>query len=306
MDDTTAPDKGEDRDLFQAFAELALITVNADPPEQTLRRVAALAKHTLTGVEDVSLTLIEHERPRSVVFTGSLAVELDERQYELGFGPCLDAAKTGQTIVVDTSSDVSYPEFARTAARAGVRHVISVGMPISQRSIGGLNIYRTADDGFPAAFLEHAQMFSGYAAVVVNNITSYASANEEVAGLRIAMQSRAVIEQAKGILIARDHCDADQAFDILKRISQNHNVKLHDIAQRIIDTAQKHPSEPCRCAAATGESFVDLDADLACGHRTPSPRGVTSTTTGLAPKVMFLADPSMRPPDRDVLTLGPA
>jgi hypothetical protein len=78
---------------MQTFAELALITVNSDPPEQTLRRVAELAR-TLGDVEDVSLTVIDSGRPRSVVFTGQLAVDLDERQYELGFGPCLDATKT--------------------------------------------------------------------------------------------------------------------------------------------------------------------------------------------------------------------
>jgi hypothetical protein len=240
MDDTTvASENDEDRNLLQAFAELAMITVNTDPPEQTLRRVAELAKRTLAGVEDVSLTLIKDGRPRTVVFTGPLAVDLDERQYELGFGPCLDAAKTGQTIIVDTSGDVSYQEFARTAARAGVRHVISVGMPLAQCSIGGMNIYRTADDGFPSGFLKHAEMFSGYAAVIVNNITSFAGAADELAGLRIAMQSRAAIEQAKGVLIARDRCSPDQAFDILKRISQSQNVKLHEIAQRIVDTAQK-------------------------------------------------------------------
>jgi hypothetical protein len=143
MDDTTAAsDKAEDGDLLQAFAQLALITVNTDPPEQTLRRVAELAQRTLAGVEDVSLALIEHERPRTVVFTGQLAIDLDERQYEFGFGPCLDAAKTGQTIVVDTRSDVSYP-----------------------------------------VFVEHAEMFSGYAAVV-NNIASYVGATDHRAGQR--------------------------------------------------------------------------------------------------------------------------
>ena len=138
---------------MHAFAELALITVNTDPPEQTLRRVAELAKQTLGGVEDVSLTVIEGGQPRTVVFTGPLAVDLDERQYELGFGPCLDAAKTGQTIIVDTADDHSpYREFGRIAARAGVRHAVSVGMPIAQRNIGGLNIYRTADAPLDPAF----------------------------------------------------------------------------------------------------------------------------------------------------------
>ena len=117
---TPSSDADERREPMHAFAELAMIVVNAEPPEQTLRRVAGLAKQTLAGVKDVSLTRVEHGHPRSVVFTGPLAVDLDERQYELGFGPCLDAAKTGQTIILDTNSDDSpCREFARMALRAG-------------------------------------------------------------------------------------------------------------------------------------------------------------------------------------------
>jgi GAF domain-containing protein len=241
MDKTTATSgpvgRRQPRD---AFAELAMITVDAGPPEQALRRIAGLAKQTLAGVEDVSLTIVEHGLPRSVVFTGQLAVDLDERQYELGFGPCLDAAKTGQTIVLDTrTDDSSYREFARLALRAGVRHTLSLGMPIAQRSVGGLNIYSTAEDPFSQPFLDDAQVFAGYAAVAVNNVTSYAKAANEAGHLIRAIESRAVIEQAKGIVIARDRCTPDEAFDILKRISQQQNVKLRELAQSIVDAAQK-------------------------------------------------------------------
>src|SRR5215213_8927482 len=141
MNITPASATGGGPDPLQAFAELALMVVDDNPPEPTLRRVAELAKQTLDGVEEVSLTVVEGGRARSVVFTGALAVDLDERQYELGFGPCLDAAKTGQTIILDTSAvDSAYHEFARLAARAGVRHVVSVGLPLARRSIGGLNV----------------------------------------------------------------------------------------------------------------------------------------------------------------------
>ena len=240
MDEVIPASATDGPDPLQAFAELALIVIDTNPPEQTLRRVSELAKQTLDGVEDVSLTVIEDGRARSVVFTGSLAVDLDERQYEAGFGPCLDAAKTGQTIVVDSrKNDGPYREFARVAGRAGVRHIVSVGMPFGQASIGGLNIYRTAEAPYSSAFLEYAQVFAGHAAVAVANITSHAKAVNEATHLRRAMDSRAVIEQAKGMIMARDKCTADEAFDILTRISQQQNVKLRDVAQVIIDAGQK-------------------------------------------------------------------
>jgi GAF domain-containing protein len=241
MDNNTpAAGAGKRTDPLQAFAELALIALDAGPPERTLRHIAELAKQTLGGVEEVSLTVIEDGRPRSVVFTGPLAADLDERQYELGFGPCLDAAKTGQTITVDSrEADTPYREFARVADRAGVRQIVSVGMPLAQRSIGGLNIYRTDAAPVSSTFLEHTEVFAGYAAVVVANVTSHARAVNEATHLRIAMESRAVIEQAKGVIMARDRCTAVEAFDMLKRISQQKNIKLRDLAQTIVDSAQK-------------------------------------------------------------------
>lgn len=79
---------------------------------------------------------------------------------------------------------------ARIARRPGVRHTVSVGLPVAQRSIGGLNIYPTGEDTFTPGFLEHAQSFAGDAAVAVNNVVSYALAVDEVAGLRAATEFR--------------------------------------------------------------------------------------------------------------------
>ena len=104
-------------------------------------------------------------------------------------------------------------------------------MPLAQRSIGGMNIYRTADTPLSSAVLEHTRLFAGYAAVAVANILSYAEAANEVTHLRIAMESRAVIEQAKGIIMVRDRCTADEAYQLLTRISQQQNVKLRELAQ---------------------------------------------------------------------------
>jgi hypothetical protein len=237
-ENTPSPDDHDD--VMHAFAELALIAVNTDRAEHTLQRVAELAKRSLRGAADVSLTVIHDHHPHSVVFTGPLAVDLDERQYDLGFGPCLDAAKTGQTIVVDTQAGGSpYAEFARIAARAGVRHVASVGLPLAQRSIGGLNIYCTTPSPLSPEFIQHAEVFASYAAVAVNNVTRYTDATQDATNLRAAMASRAVIEQAKGIIMARDHCTADEAFDILRRISQQQNVKLGDLAQTLVDSVKQ-------------------------------------------------------------------
>ena len=241
--DASAADESgadQDRDSFHAFAELARMEVNRGSAEDMLRGIAELAKRSLGQVEDVSLTVIVDGHPRTVVFTGPIAVDLDERQYELGYGPCLDAAKTGQTIVVNTDDDHSpYREFGRTAARAGIHHTVSVGLALAQRSIGGLHIFTATRAAISFNFVAQAEVFSAYAAVAVNNITSYAAATHEAQHLRIAIASRAVIEQAKGILIARDRCTPEEAFELLTRISQNRNIKIQQLAQTIVEAAQK-------------------------------------------------------------------
>ena len=98
---------------------------------------------------------MDGEQARSVAFTGPLAVQLDERQYAAGFGPCLDASVSGGTIVIrDTAADDRYPEFCTVAARAGVGSSLSVGMPVPQRVVGGLNLYAAAGAFDDAAFGE--------------------------------------------------------------------------------------------------------------------------------------------------------
>jgi GAF domain-containing protein len=176
MASTNPPDATDGPDPSQASAEPARHVNDHQPSEQRLHQIVELAKQTLDGVEDVSLTVIEDGSPRSVVFTGPLAIHLDHHQYEAGFGPCLDAATSGQMIVLDSHDDTPYREFAQTADRAGVRHVVSVGMPLAQRTIGSLNIYRTATTPLSTAALQHAQVFANHAAVTIANVTSYANA----------------------------------------------------------------------------------------------------------------------------------
>jgi GAF domain-containing protein len=140
------------------------------------------------------------------------------------------------------------------ALRAGVRHIFSVGMPLSERSVGGLNNYRTVDTSFSQPFLERAEVFASYAAVAVTNIARYARATVEVTELREALESRATIEQAKGIIIAHERCTPEEAFELLVRISQNRNIKLRDVAAAIIERFTGHlPQEPPPFrASATG------------------------------------------------------
>jgi GAF domain-containing protein len=228
----------------RALAELARIRLDEQPLTKVLARVAQLAKETLSHARDVSVTLLDDARggstgparAKTVAFTGDLAVDLDERQYRSGFGPCLDAAVSGETIHVDTSDDSRYPEFSAAARRLGVTHSLSVGLPIPQRTIGALNVYGSAGP-LTDREVESARAFAGHAAVAVANAALYASTADLARNLQLAMASRAVIEQAKGIVMAQRRCSAEEAFELLRAGSQRQNIKLRVLCQSIVDSA---------------------------------------------------------------------
>ncbi len=158
------------RDSSAVHLELSRVLLGDHTLTEVLDTVAHLAKAALPEVDEVSVTLVDGDRARSVVFTGELAVQLDERQYETGFGPCLDAARTGEVVLVpDTSEDTRYPQFARQAARAGVGRTLSVGMPVPGRTVGGLNVYLRGGRGFDEDLISRADTFAAYAAVALAN-----------------------------------------------------------------------------------------------------------------------------------------
>ncbi len=231
-------------DPRDSFAELSKILLDAQPLEAVLDRVAQLVKQSIPGAGEVSVTLMDDGRAHSAAFTGEPAMALDERQYDEGFGPCLDAAVSGNTIQIeDTSSSDSYPEFSRHAHALAVRRTLSVGMPIPQGIIGGLNIYGLDEKPFDEEAVRLAETFAGYAAIALANAALYHNTAELAAQMRDAMRSRAVIEQAKGVLMAARHCSADQAFALLTQASQRTNRKLRDIAADVVENVQDHKTK---------------------------------------------------------------
>jgi GAF domain-containing protein len=228
-----------------AFLELGRLNLAELALSEVLSRIASLAKATVSGADEVSVTLMEGESARSVAFTGDLAVRLDERQYDRGFGPCMDAAMTGDTISIkDTEVDDRYRDFAAAAARAGVRSSLSVGMPVPHRVVGGLNFYAFAPAAFDDAAVDLAQAFADYGAVALANAALIEAKTTLAQHLERAMASRAVIEQAKGIIMARMQCDPNEAFAELVRRSQHANRKLNLIAGDLVTEVRSASASP--------------------------------------------------------------
>jgi len=241
MDPTPPEPSAVPRDPRAAFAELSRIMLSAQPLSGTLTRIAEIAKDTIPGAAEVSVTLMQEGAVSSIAFSGGLAAALDERQYDAGFGPCMDAAVSGATIAIpDTATDEVYPDFAAVARRHGVTHTLSIGLPVPQRTVGALNIYGV-DPPFDEGARELATAFAGYAAVAVANAGVYASTAELARQLQRALESRAVIDQAKGILMARHGVSAEAAFNMLAERSQHANRKLRDLARELADEVTRSP-----------------------------------------------------------------
>ncbi len=188
----------------------------------------------------MSVTLLQGENATTAAFTGALAVHLDERQYDTGQGPCLAAAAGGETVLIpDMTAEDRWPEYSPDAVRRGALSSVSVGIPVQQAVTGALNVYSTRAKAFDDEGVDHNQAFASYAAVALSNAHLYASSTVLAGQMQQAMASRAVIEQAKGILVSQRRCTVDEAFDILIRASRNFNRKLRDIAQALVDGSQK-------------------------------------------------------------------
>ncbi|MGQ5261738.1 ANTAR domain-containing protein [Micromonospora sp. ZYX-F-536] len=232
MTDTQAMDPNN------AFAELGSIKLADVDLDAVLAKIAELAKRTIPGASEVSVTLVRGDDAHTAAFTGELALALDEWQYERGHGPCLDASAATETLSVpDMSNESRWPDWAKRAREAGASSSLSIGLPVQDKVTGALNIYGTEPDAFDEEAMILAQTFAGYAAVALANVHLYDTQATLARHMQAAMANRAVIEQAKGIIMGERRCTPDEAFAILAKLSQDTNRKLRDVASALVANA---------------------------------------------------------------------
>ncbi len=221
-----------------AFEELARIALADHSLDTVMDKLAALSKRTIPGASEVSVTIVEPGKATTAACTGDLALRLDERQYDRGYGPCLDCIAGGEPIQIDSmSSETRWRDYTAEAARHGAGSSLSIPVPVQREVSAALNVYSTEEHAFDPESVELSQTFAAYAGVALANMHLYEAQGKVAEQLQAAMQSRAVIEQAKGMLMAERRCSAKQAFDILVQLSQQSNRKLRDVAQALVDSA---------------------------------------------------------------------
>jgi hypothetical protein len=244
--DTVARKLGETSSglALRELGELAQALLATSTVDGVLHRVALATRHLVPAADLVSMTL---RRPdgdlHTPVTTDPEAVALDELQYDTGEGPCIDAARP-QGIAYAHSGDLAaesaWPAFAAKAAEDGYLSILSTALlnnPEPSTFTGALNIYSRQRDGFDDTARDTAFLLATYASLALaaahRTVTvdhALAVANNEALNLRKALDTRTVIGQATGILMARRGLTADEAFKVLSRASQNHNVRLAELA----------------------------------------------------------------------------
>ena len=223
----------------QALRALSNFLVAKTSMGDTLLDVSRITVGAVPAADMAGISLLgENGRPTTGVFTDDEAPDIDSAQYESGRGPCLDSWRDGRVIRVDdvaAAGDV-YPEFAEAAQAHGVRSTLSLPLMAGDERLGALNLYARVAGGFTSDDEALGTDLAAAASIVLANASAFWAASELSDQLGQAMRSRAVIEQAKGVLMARSpQMTADEAFDVLRKASQRENVKVRDIAQRIVD-----------------------------------------------------------------------
>ena len=230
--------------LARSLSALSHFFVGDGTMHETLTRVSQYAEEAVPPAVMTGLTMLVDGRARTAVFTDEAAPEIDSAQYETGIGPCLDSFRHRKIFRIDdTTKDDRWAAFSEAAAAYGIRSTLSIPLVANHEGLGALNFYSRTPNGFSKEDEEVASQFGVQAAIVLANAQAYWDAHLLSQNLATAMQSRAVIEQAKGIMMGAQRCTADEAFQILVRASQRENRKLREIAEDIVSRAQQGGSD---------------------------------------------------------------
>jgi ANTAR domain len=227
---TEPPAEGEEAasaDAATGLPEVARVLLADGSVGTTLARIVATAVDTIDGCDSAGVFVVKGGDVTAPAAAGALAAQLDVLQRELNEGPCLDAlAQAGPVYAHDLAEASPWPAFARAAVDAGVRSSLSVHVAAGDTP------------AFGATDRAKAVMLAVLAGLALSAAEARQAEDARIANLEAALISRNLIGQAQGILMERERITADQAFDILRRASQHLNIKLRDVAQRLVDTGE--------------------------------------------------------------------
>jgi GAF domain-containing protein len=218
-------------DLARRMAELARAAAAPRSVEEVLSDVTATAKELIPGTDTAGVLLIgKGGKFDSVAGTDDLPHRLDELQMLFNEGPCVEAALDELIVrTEDFRNEERWPKYSAAAAEIGVLSGLSFKLYTADRTAGALNLFAFEPHAFDAEDETTGVVLAAHAAAAI-------LASRQGEQLESALSTRDRIGQAKGIIMERFGVDDLQAFEMLRKLSQDGNTRLIDVAQRVIDT----------------------------------------------------------------------
>lgn len=228
------PDENGQRDVGQLFAALSTLIYGGAEPERIYQSVVDAAVQLVDGCEHASMMLRRGKSYESAASTDALAHRIDQIEVEVGEGPCLDAIEEDayQHDADLTKGTTAWPTFReRILAETPVRSAIGYRLLVDGAKVGALNIFSERPGGLTTESADQGAVLAAFASVALMTL----SARDDAHSLRKGLESNREIGKAIGLLMAAHKVSADEAFEILRRTSQELNVKLASVAAEIID-----------------------------------------------------------------------
>ncbi len=237
--------------MAAAVADVARVLAERGEPLDLAHRLVRHCARVLTA-SAVGL-LVEDSRGALQLLAATSdevrTVELFQLQEEEG--PCLDCYRTGAPTASPDAEDLRrrWPRFAELAAAAGIVAVHTVPVHLAGRTIGALNLFRDREGAFSTAEADVAHAMAGFGAVGISQLLQSAEGDRVREQLQEALDSRVVLEQAKGVLAERHRIHPDDAFDRLRAQARAERRRLRDVALEVVGTLHEEPGkhgEPAR------------------------------------------------------------
>lgn len=215
----------------EEFAELAL-ALHDETVEETVEKVLEFTLKAV-GCDFAGVIFVHHKDSiETAAATDPIVAKLDAIQIEVGEGPDVSVLDDRLSVIVsDTWTERRWPLWAERVREVGLRSLLSVRMYTDDETIGTLNAYSRTPDAFDIDDQGVAHVLARHAAVALRTA-------RKVENLWLAVDARKRIGQAQGILMERFDLNADQAFSVLLRYSQDNNVKLREVADRLVETRE--------------------------------------------------------------------
>jgi hypothetical protein len=228
--------------LAMVFADIAEQLYDADSFDDVLSRIADAAVSTIAGCRMASVTLCDRGGYRTVASTDPAATAVDNAQYQAHEGPCLDAVDAPM-VYAQSFPDERWPTLASRPTESGIQSALSYRLAAASSATadsggGSLNSYAVIPDAFNDTAQEIGLILAAHASVAARVVEERSTLQSLGRDLQQVLLSRDVIGQAKGILMERLKITPEDAFDLLRRSSQNLNVKLRDLARGLAETGE--------------------------------------------------------------------